>query len=196
MEFWKKLQISSAVLSNDLHSNSHKLHQRPILLSVTPALYRELNSHLCSRLCYFMCYFLYVCTCTYACCCFFCRKVIFLEALRHICILTPPQEVFHSGSDILGPFTPSFPSPPFLSSNRRLWLPRGQAATLLQGWPRTILNPAQLAGFQQANLIFLNTGLCFSFITAGAGGESKGYRGKAQLIGLPEKPEDLNIKEE
>lgn len=48
-----------------------------------------------------------------------------------------------------------------------------------------------LCGFRQANLIFLNTGLCFSFITAEAGEE---LQGKAELIGLAEKPVDLKYE--
>jgi len=43
------------------------------------------------------------------------------------------------------------------------------------GSASAILNPTWLVGFQQANLIFINTGLCFSFITAGSGGELWGF---------------------
>lgn len=113
----------------------------------------------------------------------------------YVCILIPQQEVLHpDATQILGPFTPSFLSPPFSYPAADCDYQRASSHPP-PGLARTIFNPVQLAGFQQANLIFLNTGLCFSFITAGAGGESKGYRGKAQLIGLLEKPEDLNIKE-
>ena len=70
---------------------------------------------------------------------------------------------------------------------------RGHRATSSRpAW--ATLNPTWLAGFQQANLIFLNTGLCFSFITAGARRRVAGLGGKAELIGLPEKPVDLNMK--
>lgn len=55
--------------------------------------------------------------------------------------------------------------PPFLSNHPDPSSPGGTEPA----W--TILNPTRLTGFQQANLIFLNTGLCFSFITAGDGGE-------------------------
>lgn len=163
-----------------------------MLLSVTPALYIEWNSHLCLHWCYSIRFFLSVCTCTNA---HFLEPLNYWEILRHICILTPQREVLHLHTDILGPFTPSSLSPPFSYPAADCDYQRASSHPP-PGLARTILNPAQLAGFQQANLIFLNTGLCFSFITAGAGGESKGYRGKAQLIGLLEKPVDLNIKEE
>lgn len=83
----------------------------------------------------------------------------------------------------------------FLGSLR----PRGAAITgglrdNACGSAWAVFNPTWLVGFQQANLIFLNTGLCFSFITAGSGGELRGLGGKAELIGLPEKPVDLNTK--
>lgn len=82
-------------------------------------------------------------------------------------------------------------SPPRLHPEARIT--RGHRATSSRpAW--ATLNPTWLAGFQQANLIFLNTGLCFSFITAGARRRVVGLGGKAELIGLPENPVDLNMK--
>lgn len=69
-------------------------------------------------------------------------------------------------------------------------MPGGQTVAS-PGPAETSLNPTWLCGFRQANLIFLNTGLCFSFITAEAGEE---LQGKAELIGLPEKPVDLKYE--
>lgn len=69
---------------------------------------------------------------------------------------------------------------------------RGQRAAS-SGPAESILNPAWLCGFRQANLIFLNTGLRFSFITAEAR-RVAGLQGKAELIGLPEELADLKYE--
>lgn len=55
----------------------------------------------------------------------------------------------------------------------------------LVGQAKPFLIQLWLTRFPQVNLIFLNTGLCFSFITAGADREFAGLGwGEAQLMGL------------